>query len=105
MKGYPKNLNTKADYEYVKANFPREAYLPSFQALLDTMNDWFFVKELAAEAEGITDETHKVLPMQETGGTDEAPKSWAQYEYRVNPTCKLLSLGLTEAEVRAVVAG
>ena len=46
MKGYPQHLNTKADYMYVRANFPREQWLPDFQALLDSTHDWFFEKHL-----------------------------------------------------------
>ena len=36
MKGYPKNLNTKFDYLYVKENFKRELWEKDFQNLLDT---------------------------------------------------------------------
>lgn len=111
MKGYPKNLNTKADYEYVKANFAPEEYLPDFQSLLDTMYDWFFVKELTSEEEGITDDTHKVIVSKEErpatveGEEQTIITTYAQYEYRINPTCKLHALGYTEEEVRAVVNG
>ena len=41
MVGFPTALNTKADYEYVRANFPAEQWQPVYQDLLDTMYDWF----------------------------------------------------------------
>ena len=43
MRGYPKNLNTKKDYEYVRANFPAEEWKPDWQKLLDTMKDCHWV--------------------------------------------------------------
>ena len=46
MKGYPKNLNTKFDYLYVKENFKKDLWEKDFQNLLDTRMDWFFVKNL-----------------------------------------------------------
>ena len=35
MKGVPKYLNTKEDYDYVKANFPREVWEKFYRELLD----------------------------------------------------------------------
>ena len=44
MIGYPKHLNTKADYEYVRSNFPKEIWENDFRALLETTHDWFFIR-------------------------------------------------------------
>ena len=52
MKGYPKNLNTKFDYLYVKENFKKDLWEKDFQNLLDTRMDWFFVKNLDSQEEG-----------------------------------------------------
>lgn len=52
MIGFPKNLNTKADYEYVRQHFTPELWRPKFQELLDTEKDWFFVKELTSRESG-----------------------------------------------------
>lgn len=99
MRGYPKNLNTKKDYEYVRSNFTAEEWKPDWKKLLDTMKDWFFEKNLESADEGVTDETHKIV---ESSQGEE--KSYAQYVLAVNPTCKLLQLGFTEAEVRAALS-
>lgn len=99
MRGYPKNLNTKKDYEYVRANFPAEEWKPDWQKLLDTMKDWFFEGNLESKDDGVVDETHKIV---ESGQGEE--KTYAQYVLEVNPTCKLLQLGFTEAEVMAALS-
>ena len=44
MKGIPKHLNTKFDYEYIRKNFPKEQYIPFFEDLLKSRTAWFFVK-------------------------------------------------------------
>lgn len=98
MRGYPKFLNSKTDYDYVRENFPREQWLPDFQALLTSAYDWFFEKMLDSEADGVTDDTHKVV-------VDEEQKTYAQYVFQLNPMCKMLRLGFTEDEVRAIVEG
>lgn len=99
MRGYPKNLNTKKDYEYVRANFPAEQWKPDWQKLLDTMQDWFFEKTLKSADKGTTDDTHKIVESEQDG-----EKTYAQYVLMVNPTCKLLQLGFTEAEVREALS-
>ena len=49
MVGYPKYLNTKADYEFVRANFPKEKWEGAFQSLLDTRCNWFNHGEINGE--------------------------------------------------------
>lgn len=90
MKGVPKYLNTKEDYDYVKANFPREVWEKFYRELLDTTHDWFFVKELAEDEEGVVDDKHKV---------EENEGIKYQFEYKLNPQCKLKSLGYTIKEI------
>ena len=41
MEGYPKHLNTRADYELVIATFPREKWAARLQALLEERLQWF----------------------------------------------------------------
>lgn len=101
MVGFPKHLNTKEDYEYVRTHFSKNEWEGHFQALLDGMNDWFFEKYLTDGEEGVTDSTHKVI---EEGNADSEDKKKAQYIYRYNPTCTLATIGYTEAEVRAILA-
>lgn len=98
MRGYPKTLASREDYEYVAANFPPELWRPDWQNLLDTMCDWFFDRELADKSEGIEDATHKIEQSENETGTGTV--RYVQYVWRVNPTCKLFRIGFTETEVR-----
>ena len=98
MRGYPKNLNTKFDYLFVKDNFPRDKWEKDFKALLETTHDWFFVSMLATKEEGIEDDTHKIVE-------DTTKNTFAQYEYRENPQCKLYTLGFTRKEVENIILG
>lgn len=100
MKGFPKTLNTKSDYEYVKTHFPPEEYIPVFQELLDTEYDWFFERYLLNNENIIEDSSHKVVESKEDS-TIEPTK--ALYVYKSNPTCKMYSLGYTREEVLSIV--
>lgn len=102
MVGYPKHLNTKEDYLYVKNNFPKSIWLDDFKKLLAMHREWFFVKELSTKEEGTEDSTHKVVDTTEQDG-DVTITKYAQFEYKVNPNSKLLSIGFTEEEVKAII--
>lgn len=103
MVGYPKYLNSKADYLYVKDNFDKAYWEKDFQALLDTQEDWFFDKDLDSKEDGIEDDTHKIV--ENTIGTgDDAVTTYAQYVYQTNPHCKLLKLGFTANEIKKYLA-
>ena len=54
MVGYPKYLNTKDDYEFVRKNFPKDMWQSAFESLLDTRRDWFSEGEITGTS--ITDE-------------------------------------------------
>lgn len=105
MKGYPKRLNTKSDYEYVRKNFPASQWVPDWQALLDTEKDWVPTGELESADAGITDDTHKVTEQTNTDEGGEAVTTYTQWELQIIPTCKLLRLGFTEEYVAEVIAG
>ncbi len=96
MRGFPKNLNSKEDYQYVRENFPADEWRPAWKALLDTMSDWFFVKELAEGEAAPEGDTFKVVESEKTGTTE---KTRSVYELRESPTCKLFRLGFTKQEV------
>jgi len=100
MKGFPKNLNTKDDYLYIKEHFDRELWVPEFQKLLDTTSDWFFVKNLDKAEDGITDNTHKIVSSEDTS-TKEI--TYMQYELRENPTAKIFKLGFTKEEIANLI--
>lgn len=99
MVGYPKTLNTKEDYLYVRDNFPKSEWEQDFQNLLDTRYDWFYDSELAEGDEGVTDDTHRVVEMREG---DESVKR-AQYVLKENPTCRMNQLGFTEDEIKKIL--
>ena len=99
MKGYPNFLNTKEDYEYARAYFPKEKWVKDFKHLLSTMSHWYFVSKLNKKSDGYEDETHKIVEIPDS----DNKISYAQYELRVNPECKLFKLGYTEKEVRAII--
>lgn len=103
MKGFPKHLNTREDYEYVKENFPKDQWLPCFEALLENTENWFFEKNLASKAEGVEDATHKIV--ETTNSTEEgAEPTYAQYVLKTDENAKIFRIGYTVAEVQAIIA-
>ena len=100
MKGYPHHLNTKEDYMYVCANFPREQWLPDFQALLDSTHDWFFEKHLDAKDEGIEDDTHKIVKFE---NTETKEITYDQYVFKEYNNALLFRLGFTVDEVEKLI--
>ena len=102
MKGLPKHLNTKEDYYYIKNNFDEAYWKPQWQLLLDSRYEWFFVKYLDIRAEGIEDNTHKIV---EERGSEEDEVRYSQYEYRENPNAKIYKLGFTIEEVERALKG
>ena len=96
MHGYPKWLNTKEDYIYVSEHFPREKWMPDWQALLDDLYQWMYVADLASREEGIEDATHRI----ETIEHDDGTVSYEQWAYKKDEFARLYQLGFTEDEVR-----
>ena len=99
MKGFPKRLNSKFDYYYIKEHFPKEQWIPCWKALLNNTKNWFFTKELQKKEEGISDENHKVIE-----STDEKNVThYLQYELKDDKSCDMHRLGFTESEIKAVI--
>lgn len=101
MKGFPKFLNTKADYEYIKDNFPAEQWKPRWQNLLDERKNWFPTGQVESEEAGITDDTHKVVKYEDTS---EGTTAYTQMELQDDPNSTLFRLGFTVEEVEAALA-
>ncbi len=97
MVGYPKFLNTKEDYEFVRANFPKEEWESDFKALLNERYEWFNLGEI--EGEGVTDDTHKVVEDKQDDGTVVR----YQYEYKENENARIYRLGYTVEEVESIL--
>lgn len=98
MDGYPKHLNSKADYLYLRENFPKEQWLPCFQALLDERLQWFNSGKI--NDEGVTDATHKVVEQ-----IDQQDNSVTKYQYvlREHESCKMNQLGFTVEEIQKIL--
>lgn len=95
MVGFPKHLNSRADYDYVVANFPSKLWKPEMQKLLDNRHAWYPVKILEGKDIGITDDTHKI---------DTIDGVRWQYELKINPTAKYKQLGYTVDKFNTLVA-
>ena len=91
MKGFPKTLNTKEDYEYIRANFSKEEWVPAWQRLLDERQNWFPTGYLDSKEAGKTDELHKVSEEMQYDGTTK----YVQLELQTDPGCRLKQLGFT----------
>ena len=95
MKGSPKYLNTRFDYEYVKDNF--DNWREYWQELYDSRMIWANVDLVGA---GIEDDTHRLVPSIDMGGMEMI----IQQELQVDPNAKLFRIGFTEGEVAAAIA-
>lgn len=102
MQGTPKHLNTKEDYEYIRAHFAPEVWRPRFEALLDEQKQWFNTGPLADGDEGQTDGTRKIV---EDQGMTGGPPVRYQFELRDDPNCLMLRLGYSAQEIKAVLEG
>ena len=102
MKGKPKHLNSKEDYLYAREHYEESFWRPQFQALLDGRWCWYYVSDLESAEAGVTDDTHKVVEMTNSGESGET--KYAQYELRENPTAKIFRIGFTVEEVEALMA-
>ena len=101
MKGFPKHLNSKFDYYYIKDNFPASKWKPYWQLLLDDRFRWMDDHELEDPSEGIIDETHRIEERTSTNPeTGEEVTIYIQQEYKKNPGSDFWRLGFTEEEVR-----
>jgi hypothetical protein len=98
MRGIPKHLNTKFDYEYIK-NQNLSGWQTQYQALLDTRQNWFKTADLSPEETGATDATHRVRTETDLEGVIIK----YQQELQEDPNCKLFRLGFTQAEVESAL--
>lgn len=101
MNGFPKHLNTKEDYLYIRDHFPDEQWKPVFYNLLDTQKEWLNVGELEVGQVGVEDDTHKIVSNKVSGSEDIVRY---QYEYKVDQNCLMYRLGFTEKEVTDLIA-
>ena len=99
MRGTPKHLNTKFDYEFIRKN-NYSGWQNEYTKLLNGYMSWQTVEFLEDGKDGLEDETHRIHLQTETDPeTNEEKTVRVQLEYKVNPKCKLFRLGFTQAEV------
>ena len=98
MIGFPKTLNSKFDYEFVRENFPRAQWEPKFKALLAEKDAWYCTSELAAGENGINDDAHKVVESTQDGET-------VRYQYGLlpDPNSEMKKIGYTEDELKEIL--
>lgn len=105
MKGFPKHLNSRADYEYIRANFPREKWLQYWKDLLKDRYASYNVGELKSKADGIEDATHRIVECTEKDmETQKDVTKYYQFETRENPASDFMRLHFTEEEVKKAIA-
>lgn len=91
MVGYPKNLSTKEDYEYVRTHFPKSDWQKDFESLLPR-KEWFFIEETKVNKK--EDATHKTEPSDDEG---------VFYRYELREVSKAAEIGYTVEEVEKIL--
>jgi len=99
IKGYPKYLNTKEDYKYIKNYFPSEQWKVSYKILLDDSQKWFREEQLENENDGVNNAISMVRSEREEENGEEKTKYY-QYRFRIDPNCKLLRLGMKIEDIK-----
>jgi hypothetical protein len=102
MKGFPKKLKTKKDYENIVNDFGyTQKVKEAYQALLETDKHYVFDKELATEDERTGPEPEYKVMKED----DQETKTVRIVQYKLvdNLDSKLKELGFTESEVQEVI--
>lgn len=95
MKGFPKKLNSKEDYYYIKEHFEESQWRPKWEALLSWRTNWYASKVLSADAKGRTDSKHYI----ETYINEDETETRVQYELRDDMSSDFFRFHFTEEEV------
>jgi hypothetical protein len=100
MRGFPKVLNSRQDYENMINDFGYTVKVKrAYQGLLNTAQKYEFDKELAAETERTGPEPEYKVMTQEEEGTEKI----VQFKLVDNPNGKIFRLGFTIDEVQEVI--
>jgi len=100
MRGFPKVLNSRQDYENIVSDFGyTEKVKRAYQGLLNTAEKYKFDKELAAESERTGPVPEYKVMTQEEEGTEKI----VQFKLVDNPNGKIFRLGFTIEEVQEVI--
>lgn len=104
MRGNPKHLNSKFDYEYVKEHCEVSYWLPRWKGLLEGRYAWVPQGEIESEEAGITDDNHRVEVSTMTDENGEEKTTYTQLAREINPYSQFERLGFTEEEVVQAIA-
>jgi len=100
MRGFPKVLNSRQDYENIVSDFGyTEKVERAYQGLLNTAEKYEFDKELAAESDRTGPAPEYKVMTQEEEGTEKI----VQFKLVDNPNGKIFRLGFTIDEVQEVI--
>ena len=100
MRGFPKVLNSRQDYENIISDFGYTAKVKrAYQGLLNTAEKYEFDKELAAESDRTGPAPEYKVMTQEEEGTEKI----VQFKLVDNPNGKIFRLGFTIDEVQEVI--
>jgi hypothetical protein len=101
MRGFPKVLNSRQDYENIISDFGYTAKVKrAYQGLLNTAEKYKFDKELAAESDRTgTEPEYKVMNEQNEDGSEKI----VQFKLVDNPNGKIFRLDFTIDEVEEVI--
>lgn len=98
MKGYPKHINTKEDiYNAMEIDAQRTKLL--LRTAIDSREGWHVTAHLDSEAEGVTDDTHRVVDKSD----EESTADWYQEEWGPLPGNLLDRIGMTVAEAEELI--
>lgn len=97
MKGFPKTLNSKQDYQNIIDEFGYcKEVKRAYQGLLNTSKKWKFDKLLDSEDNADSGDNYKVM--------EDEDRGLVQYQLVDNPEGKIFKLGFTISEVEEVIS-
>ena len=102
MNGYPKILNTREDYDYVHANFPKEMWVQDFKNLLEEQYVFNFKKYLEP-GETVHLDVPYYIEDEEYEENGEMKTRKALFVREILPGNKMEQLGFTAEEVMAII--
>lgn len=96
MKGFPKTLNSKKDYQNIIDDFGYcKEVKRAYKGLLNSTKKWKFDKLLDDKEDANDGDNYKIMEDEERG--------LVQYKLVDNPNGKLFKLGFTKEEVQEVI--
>lgn len=102
MYGFPKVFSTKQDFYNVRDMYPEQTK-DKLKELMEGIKIWVITGELAADASGVTDATHKVIETSK-GEMGSEEKVKAQMELVEDANAEFYRMGWTKEEAAIFLA-